>query len=221
MKRLLVLRPQPGASATAERARSLGLDPALIPLFEIEPLEWTAADPAGFDALLLTSANAVRFGGDELKSLLPLPVHAVGAATAEAACEAGFRVSSVGEAGVDALLDSLDPKLKLLHLGGDHRKAPGAARQAIRSIAVYRSHEIEAPDVGEAGDAVALIHSPRSGARFAQLVRDRGSIAIAAISQAAAQAAGTGWQRVEWASRPNDDALLALAAELCNNLSGT
>jgi uroporphyrinogen-III synthase len=96
MKRLLVLRPQPGASATAERARSLGLDPALIPLFEIEPLEWTAADPAGFDALLLTSANAVRFGGDELKSLLPLPVHAVGAATAEAACEAGLRVSSVG-----------------------------------------------------------------------------------------------------------------------------
>ena len=60
MRRLLVLRPEPGASATAGRARTLGLDPVLMPLFEIEPIAWTAPDPAGFDALLLTSANAVR-----------------------------------------------------------------------------------------------------------------------------------------------------------------
>jgi uroporphyrinogen-III synthase len=67
---------------------------------------------------------------------------------------------------------------------------------------------------------VALIHSPRAGRRFAELV-DRASIArggvtIAAISPAAAEAAGEGWARVEAAERPADDVLLALAARLCN-----
>jgi uroporphyrinogen-III synthase len=37
------------------------------------------------------------------------------------------------------------------------------------------------------------------------------------MSPAAAEAVGTGWQTVEAAHEPNDDALLALAARLCNN----
>ena len=61
-----------------------------------------------------------------------------------------------------------------------------------------------------------LIHSPRAGRRFAQLVQDRGRIAIAAISASAASAVGAGWEVVEAATAPNDDALLALAARLCN-----
>lgn len=220
MRRLLVLRPEPGASATAERARTLGLEPVLMPLFEIEPIAWTAPDPAGFDALILSSANAVRFGGGALNKFLALPVHAVGEATAEAARGAGFTVSTVGEAGVDELLVSLGAELRLLHLAGEDRRAPTDVRQRIQSIAVYRSREIEAPDVSEASDAIALVHSPRAGARFAELMRDRGSVAIAAISPAAAEVVGGGWQSVQSADRPNDDALLALAAELCNNSSG-
>ena len=35
MSRVLVLRPEPGASATVERARKLGLDAVVIPLFEV------------------------------------------------------------------------------------------------------------------------------------------------------------------------------------------
>ena len=65
--------------------------------------------------------------------------------------------------------------------------------------------------------SVALVHSPRAGRRFAELVGDRGSIAIAAISPAAAEAVGEGWQAVAAAEEPGDDALLALAARLCNN----
>jgi uroporphyrinogen-III synthase len=49
------------------------------------------------------------------------------------------------------------------------------------------------------------------------LVKERDSIAIAAISNAAADATGNGWKSVEAAEHPNDDALLALAARLCNN----
>ena len=38
MRRVLVLRPEPGASATVERARERGLDAIAAPLFEIEPI---------------------------------------------------------------------------------------------------------------------------------------------------------------------------------------
>ena len=82
MKPVLVLRPEPAATATAEKARSLGLEPIVVPLFEIQRVAWDAPDPSAFDALLLTSANAIRIGGDQLQALRGLPVHAVGDRTA-------------------------------------------------------------------------------------------------------------------------------------------
>ena len=81
---------------------------------------------------------------------------------------------------------------------------------------VYRARALAEPDLGAVGDSVALIHSPRAGRRLAELVEDRRTIAIAAISDAAAEAAGDGWQIVEAAEKPADEALLALAARLCN-----
>lgn len=216
MRRVLVLRPQPGASATVEKARGLGLDAAAVPLFEIEPVEWEAPEAGGFDGLLITSANAIRAAGEKLERLRGLKVYAVGAATAEAAREAGFDVAATGDAGVDRLLGSIEKDLRLLHLCGEDRREPREARQDITPIAVYRSRPIEAPDLPAIGGSVALVHSPRAGQRFGELVHERNSIALVAISAAAAQAAGQGWERVEVADQPSDDALLALAARLCN-----
>jgi uroporphyrinogen-III synthase len=48
-------------------------------------------------------------------------------------------------------------------------------------------------------------------------VTARQTTIIAAISSAAAEAAGAGWQKVGVAEQPNEDALLALAARLCKN----
>jgi len=216
MRRVLVLRPEPGAAATVKRARKLGLDAVALPLFEIEPLAWQAPEASGFDGLLLTSANAVRHGGEGLASLRGLKVYAVGEATADAAREAGFDIAATGDDGVDRLLGSIEPDLRLLHLCGRDRRDTGGAPQRISEIPVYAAKAIENPDLAVAG-SLALIHSPRAGERFAALVRDRASIAIAAISRAAADATGTGWQAIEAAEKPNDDALLALAARLCNN----
>jgi uroporphyrinogen-III synthase len=217
MRRVLVLRPEPGASATAARARTSGLDAVAVPLFEIEPVEWRAPEAGGFDGLLLTSANAVRHGGKGLQALRDLDVYAVGEATAEAARAVGFAIASTGSGDVDRLLGSIDADLKLLHLCGADRRAPEGARQSIAHVVVYRSTPVEVPDLSGAAGSVALIHSPRAGRHFAKLVRDRGSIAIAAISPAAAEAVGGGWEIVQAASEPTDDALLALAASLCNN----
>ena len=216
MRRLLILRPEPGASETLARAGRLGLEAVSIPLFEVGSVAWTLPDPQDFDGLLLTSANAARFGGARLEELVHLPVYAVGEATGEAARKAGLDVIATGDSGVDRLLDTIGPNLRLLHLCGEDRKILAAARRNITEVTVYRARPVERPRLAAVNATVALIHSPRAAHRFADLVDDRASIAIAAISPAAAEAAGNGWASVHVAERPTDDALLALAARLCN-----
>ena len=212
MRPLVVLRPEPGSSRTAARAEALGLDVRQIPLFTIVPVEWTAPDPSCFDALVLTSANAVRHAGEELAKLKALPVHAVGEATAALARAAGFTVQSVGTGGSRDM--SLPDGQKLLHLTGRDHVGTGAAE----AIAVYEARPVDDPEgLRRLRDCVAAVHSPRSGQRLAELVAERASIAIAAISAAAAEACGTGWEQVRSAAQPNDAALLALAARLCES----
>ena len=209
---LIVLRPEPGASATASLARDLGLEVRSIPLFEIAPLAWSAPDPALFDAILFTSANAIRHGGHELGRLKGLPAHAVGAATAAAARAAGFTITSTGDGGVGDM--RLPDNQRLLHLAGKHHRA---SRAAI-TFPVYEARPIARPDgLDELGDCVAAVHSPRAGRRLAELIGERSTIAIAAISPAAAEACGSGWRTVEAAAQPSDSALLALAARLCES----
>lgn len=220
MRPLVIVRPEPGATATATAAREMGLQPIVIPLFEVRPVEWAVPDPAGFDALLLTSANAVRMGGAGLDGLRSLPAHCVGEATAAAARNAGFEVATTGKDGVDSVLDSLPDALRLLHLCGLDRREPKRAKQAITPAAVYRAETIGAPDsLGAIHDSVVAIHSPRAARRLGELADglglDRRRIAIAAVSREAAAAAGGGWQEVLSADRPDEAALLAIAAELC------
>lgn len=217
MRRLAVLRPEPGASATVKRAHQRGLDAFAAPLFEIEPVEWEAPDAARFDGLLLTSANAVRHAGPDLEGYRGLPVYAVGPASAEAARDAGFDIRSTGKDGVDRLLGSIERDIRLLHLCGEDRREPAEPRQAITSIPVYRAEPTDSAGLDALTGCIALIHSPRAGRRLAELASDKGSIGIVAISSAAADAAGSGWEIVEVAEDPGDDALLALAARLCNN----
>ena len=217
MRRVLVLRPEPGASATAERARSMGLEPVTIPLFAMEAVPWKAPDTGEFDGLLLTSANAVRHGGSQLGQLRELPVYAVGEATADAAHGAGFEVRATGDNGVDGLLGSINRALKLLHLAGEDRREPATPSQRMTTVSVYRARELPV-DLSAAAYCVALVHSPRAARRFAELVTEPESIAIAAISAAAAEAAGDGWKSISVAEQPTDEAVLALAAQLCDKL---
>jgi uroporphyrinogen-III synthase len=217
MRRLVILRPEPGASATAERASAMGLEPLVMPLFEIRPVDWEAPDAGSFDALLLTSANAVRHAGEPLQKLRQLPVHVVGEATAAAARDAGFDIASTGDAGVERLLGSIESDVRLLHLCGEHR-TESHARQPITAIPVYRAADLPMPDnFNWIAGQVAAVHSPRAGRRLAELEIDRSTVRIAAISEAAASAAGPGWERCEAADTPDEEALLALAARLCDN----
>jgi uroporphyrinogen-III synthase len=221
MRRLVILRPEPGASASLERARSLGLDAMAMPLFGIHALDWAPPDPNDFDAVLATSANAFAHGGDGLGEFRDFPLYAVGAATAEAARAAGFTNVVAGSGNVDELLSSLPPEVRLFHPCGRDRRDLGSARQRITSVPVYAAEVLPMPDDFAAiANAVVAVHSPRAGKRFAELADtagiDRATVRIAAISEAAAAAAGTGWVDIASAAEPNDAALLELAARLCD-----
>ena len=218
MRRLVLLRPEPGLSASMARARDLGIEFIAAPLFRVEPVAWALPDPARYDALLLTSANAIRHGSDRLAQLTHLPVHAVGSATAEAARKADFTIASVGEAGVAALLDTLPADLALLHLAGQDRHDVATDRRIDVRI-VYRSVAIAEPRLPPFDGLVIAVHSPRAGARLVAVAGARPAAAIAAISAAAAAACGPGWQSVDIAAAPDDASLLALAARLCQNSS--
>ena len=214
MSKVVVLRPEPGASATLARAKAAGIEAVAIPLFEIAPVAWDVPGADGFDALLLTSANAVRHGGAGLAALSGLPIYCVGEATAMAASAAGLSVAGIGAGGAAALIDQIPGGLRLLHLTGvDHRAIAG-----VSEIAVYDSRMIDPPPSLDAlAGGVAMVHSARAGERLAELVSERGDIAIAAISEAAADACGGGWRKVAAIEAPADGALLALAGDLCQD----
>jgi uroporphyrinogen-III synthase len=172
--RIIVLRPQPGATATAQALRGIGHEPLVTPLFAIEPVGWTPADPQAYDALLVGSANVFRHGGPALADLKGLPVYAVGGKTARMASDLGFRVRGQGTGGLAAMLPMLveDGHLHVLRLAahakaqiarharglaahgidrkalqvGEDRVDLPASRLAIDTRIVYRSRALPMPD---------------------------------------------------------------------------
>lgn len=222
MKHLLVLRPQPGAAATAERAATLGFEVTVAPLFTTTALPWDPPSPAGYDALMLTSANAVRLGGQGLATFHAMRVFAVGEATAVAARAAGFAQVEAGSSDAVALLAQMAAAgvRRALHPGGREYRDAGHPAIHIDRIPVYAADPVaELPDAAAAalaGGATAMLHSPRAASLFASFVDDRSRTPIATISAAAADAAGRGWAAIAIAERPDDSALLAAAVRLCD-----
>lgn len=219
---LIVLRPEPGASRTAAAAIALGLNPRKIPLFAVSALPWSVPAAGAFDALLLTSANAVRHAGPGLAALAHLPCHAVGEATAAAARAAGLNPLAVGTGGAQPLVDACIAAgaRSLLWLAGTERSALAAAAPArITAVAVYTTAPIADPPGwadAAAHPAVVLLHSARAAQQAAALAGDNRNHLIAlAISAAVARAAGPGWAHCAVAAAPTDRDMLAMARQLC------
>lgn len=218
---IAVLRPEPGNAATAAAVEARGHTAIRLPLFEVRSVGWRAPDPASFDALLLTSANAVRHAGPALAGLADLQVWAVGRATASAAEGAGLRVAGIGDTDGAALLDQAAQAgvNAALHLTGrEHTLRQGGI--IARLIPVYDSAALSvAPGrLTALAESVALVQSPRAGARLAELVpaADRAKVAIAAISLRAAAAAGKGWRQAGVPSAPDTAALIDTAIALAD-----
>ncbi len=220
---VLVLRPQPGADRTYAGAVAMGLDARVAPIFHVVPLPWQTPPASEYSAVVLTSAHAARHAGPALGAYLALPCYTVGDSSAEAARAAGFDHVRAGPGDVVALAAMMREEGvgRALHLCGRDHLALDLDGVDRRVVYAAEALPFLLPDALQAlrDGAIALLHSPRAARHFAALVDgagiDRDQLSIAAISEAAASAAGPGWARVAIAAVPRDQPLLELAAKLC------
>lgn len=225
MRPLVVLRPEPGNAATANVARALGLIVHAQPLFAMAPVGWVVPAADDYAGLLAGSAALFRLGGAGLDALKGLPVHAVGAATAQAAQGAGFALAETGEGGMEPLVARLSPG-RYLRLAGERNvplmPPPGVE---VDTRVVYAARALPLPDelaAAVVAGAVVTLHSGEAAGHFAaecdRLGIARGAVALACLAPRIAEKAGAGWQVVEVAETRTDEALLALAAQMCQTL---
>lgn len=215
--RLLVVRPEPGAAATAARLRALGHEPISIPLLATEALDWQPPERPP-EAVIITSAAAVRHAGPAAAALHDVPLFCVGDATAAAARGAGWRDVAVGPGTLQGLIDQLahaGPR-HLLHLAGEDRTPviiPAAL--TITTCTLYRARLLPLPMLVPV-DGI-LLHSPRTArhvaAEWDRLGGRRDRVRLFAISPLALAAAGPGWRGGDAAPSPDDAALLAMLAK--------
>lgn len=159
-RRVLVTRSEEQAGELMESLRGAGAEPVALPLLRIVACEQTQALDAAlgrladYDALLLTSANAVRLLAARAASLgVDLRrgvrrVACVGPATARAAADAGLAVHVTPEERFDAegLLDALD---EWLPPAGRRFLLPRstAARDVLTQGLRQRGAEVDAIDL--------------------------------------------------------------------------
>ena len=177
-------RPEPGATRTGAALAARGHAPLVAPVLAVRPTG--ARPPEGpFDALLLTSANAVP-ALREAASLRGLPVFAVGARTAALAAEAGLgpvRAGPGDAAGLAALASAiLPPGARLLHAAGAERKPEPAATLAaagfrVATVVAYAAEALPVlPDAVDGAlarrDLDAILHYSRRSAAVALALAD-------------------------------------------------
>ena len=182
-QRIWITRAQPGADVTAERVRALGHDAVVAPLLAVRVLPDVEIDLRGVAALAFTSANGVRAFADA-SGERALKVFAVGAATALAARQAGFKSVLSADGDVEALAEGIAVRRGELRGAVLH---PGATEPAGDLAGSLEKHGVEARrlilyetapvDLAAAeaealarSDAV-LLHSPRAAQVLARLLK--------------------------------------------------
>ncbi|HTA80822.1 MAG TPA: uroporphyrinogen-III synthase [Terracidiphilus sp.] len=161
-RRILVTRGVSQASKLSDGLRELGAIPVEVSVLEIvpptsyEPLDEALRNLAQYDWLILTSANAVRVLVERLALVHPLlhgaappqmaAVAAIGAATAEAARDAGLQVALtpteyVAESLVAELKDQIAGKRVLLARAAVARDIiPDALRAAGATVDIVDAY---------------------------------------------------------------------------------
>jgi uroporphyrinogen-III synthase len=233
MLRVLVTRPEPGASRTARRLQDMGHQPILLPLTETAALLADAGQvPADVSAVAITSANAVRHASKDLIARLArLPCHAVGKRTAKAACKAGFLSVSEGPGDAEALADGIAAALAgqtVVYLCGRVRFPLFEQKLAAAGIRVHAVETYDTPAIGYADEAIlarlsaqpvdaVLLYSAKAAVAL-QGLTNRPALRKAfettrffALSERIAAAfGGDAGDAIHIAEQPEEEALLAL-----------
>jgi len=182
-KKIWITRAQPAAGATAERVRAMGHEALVAPLLAVHVLDEVEIELDGVCALAFTSANGVRAFA-ERSGARSLKVFAVGAATAQAARQAGFRSVLSTDGDVAALAQGIaarrgELKGAVLHAGaaelaGDLTGALAGHGVESRRLVLYETRPVKLSEADLKpllrADAV-LLHSPRATRALAPLLR--------------------------------------------------
>lgn len=172
--RLLVTRPVEDAETLKGRLEALGHQVILSPLLAIAPRAAITIPTEKYQAVAVTSANAVRSlqASAHLDDLRHLPVMAVGPQSAVAARRAGFtRITEAGGDGVGLarhIIGVLDPKDgPVLYLSGQDTASDftGLLERgglSARRVIVYEAKPASALAAEAAEAQGVLLYSPRS-----------------------------------------------------------
>ena len=228
--RILVTRPLEDGAATAQRLSDAGHQVVLVPATMIaatgHPL------PEGtFDAVIVTSGNAIRhLNIAAAQRLHAVPLYCVGEKTASVAQQAGFTAITRGDGDGRALVERLSarfsPPAKLLYLTGTPRKPHvEAALHALgfepSAVELYESRAV----AGWPGDhrhavegTMMAMHFSRASVEALLHAAERAGLTahLAAIphlclsADVAAPLHASGFQRIDVAAKPTEDAMLAL-----------
>lgn len=180
--KIWITRAQPGADATAARVHALGHATLVAPLLAVEMLENAEVDLRDVGALAFTSANGLR-AFTRLNADRSLRVFAVGAATALAARQAGFKQVLSADGDVAALARGIASRRAeiagvVLHpgaaeLAGDLAGALERARIEVRALTLYDTlpTRLEPFQVEELAHVdVALVHSAKGAQALAAVL---------------------------------------------------
>lgn len=226
--RVLITRPLAGATRTAERLRALGHDPFVAPLLTVEPTG--EPPPAGpFDAVLVTSANAVPSLTCLPATATARPVFALGVRTAALLREAGLPNVREGGSDARALAASVRAAMReaatLLHVAGRDRKPEPQASLAAagHSVIVWTAYAAVASTSLPApiatalaqGEIDAMLHYSRRSAVILRRLSEAGGVLQQlndvwhiCLSDDVAEAL-PGARRLAIAGCPSEDAMLA------------
>jgi uroporphyrinogen-III synthase len=231
--RVMVTRPEPGASETGERLEAMGFQPIKLPLHEIRPLAVDSdAIPGDLAAVAITSANAIRHAPNSVIARLKhLPCFAVGEATALAAADAGFSNVIGGGGNGEALVKIIAerrPHGPLIYLCGRVRRPIFEDMLAGEGVAIHAVETYDTVKLDHTAEEVinltarhpidyALVHSANGAKVLAATIRRPEldylfqDTIFACISGRVAEALG-GWphERIRIASEPDEAALLSL-----------
>lgn len=233
-RRVLVTRPEPGASRTGRRLATGGFSPLLMPLSRIEVLAQNGdAVTQPPDAVVATSANALIHLSVPLAARLSsLPLFAVGEKTGQAARLAGFADVVEGDedaAGLARLVASRYPAgARLVYLCGKVRLPDFETAMTDSGIDVLPIETYDTPSIvpdsktivallgGRPVDAV-MLYSRNAALTFAAiaaraelpgLFEDAQLLCLSGKITSALPATSAVRHRV--ADEPNEDAMFAL-----------
>lgn len=198
-KRIIITRPVQLTQPLTEALRARGAEPILLPVVRIEPpLDFHQLDDAlrelhqkKFEWIIFGSQNAVHALIDrarqinlDLRQAIPsVQVAAVGQATADAAQEAGFRVTHIGKGTGADLIAELAPRMHAKHVLLPRSDRAGAAHFAqlhlagahVREVIAYRTvcaETLDPESVSASADADAILFfSPSAVHAFMALVQ--------------------------------------------------